>query len=164
MIVRDMEARLERLETMRAAHIHVLSETPEEDAWRKMEAWAKPKGLLERDVGTRVFGRNTFPTDNPEPHGYEFFLTVGPNTEPEGEIDIRQIPGGPYAVYRFENLNNIRKAWEHLWNWIKNAKHDHIGWQKGEHGWYNGFEEHTNWYEKKPPNEWIFDLWVQLKE
>lgn len=48
---------------MRAAHIHVLSETPEEDAWKKMEAWAKPKVLLEK--GNRVFGRNTYPTDNP---------------------------------------------------------------------------------------------------
>ena len=41
----------------------VLSETPEEDAWKKMEAWAKPKGLLEK--GASVFGRNTYPTDTP---------------------------------------------------------------------------------------------------
>ena len=52
---------LERLETMRAVHIHVLSETPEEDAWKKMVAWAKPKGLLEK--GNCVFGRNTYPTN-----------------------------------------------------------------------------------------------------
>jgi len=43
-----------------------------------MEAWAKPKGLLEKDIGTRVFGRNTYPTDNPEPHGYEFFADYQP--------------------------------------------------------------------------------------
>jgi hypothetical protein len=48
---------------MRTAHIHVLSETPEEDALKKMEVLAKPKGLLEK--GTGVFGRNTYPTDNP---------------------------------------------------------------------------------------------------
>ena len=59
-IARDLKARIERLETLRTAHIHVLSETPEEDAWNKMEAWAK--GLLEK--GARVFGR--YPTDNPE--------------------------------------------------------------------------------------------------
>ena len=72
---RDLKVRIERLETLRAAHVHVQSETPEEDAWKKMESWAKPKGLFEK--GARVFGRNTYPTDNPEPHGYEFFLTVG---------------------------------------------------------------------------------------
>ena len=90
-----------------------MSETPEEDAWKKMVAWAKPKGLFEK--GARVFGRNIYPTDNPEPHGYEFFLTVGRNIGPDGDIDIRQIPCGVYAVLRFKNLDNIGNAWEHLW-------------------------------------------------
>jgi len=159
----DMEVRLERLEAMRAAHAHAFSEMPERDAWSKMETWAKPKGLLEEGVGTRVFGRNTYPTNNSEPHGYEFFLTVGPSIEPEGDIDIREIPGGLYAVLRFKNLDNIGKAWERLWKWIKESKYKHIGWRKGEHGWCNGFEEHLNWLEESP-NQWIFDLWVQLKE
>ena len=60
-MARDMKVRIERLETMRAAHIHVLSETLEEDAWKKMEAWAKLIELLE--MRDRVFGRNTYPTD-----------------------------------------------------------------------------------------------------
>ena len=128
-MAKEMKVRIDRLETMRAAHIHVLSETPEEDAWKKMVAWAKPKGLLEK--GARVFGRNTYPTDNPEPHGYEFFLTVGPNIEPDGDIDIRQIPGGLYAVLRFKNLDNIGNAWEHLWNWIKENKYEYIQCRKG---------------------------------
>ena len=160
----DIKVRIDRLETMRAAHINVLSENPEEDAWKKMEAWAKPLGLLEKDIGTRVFGRNTYPTDNPEPHGYEFFLTVDCDIEPDGDIDIGQIPGGLYAVLQFKGLDNIRNAWEHLWNWIKENKYKHIGWQKGDHGWCDGFEEHINWYEGLSPKKWIFDLWVQLKE
>jgi DNA gyrase inhibitor GyrI len=44
-------------------------------------------------------------------HGYEFFLTVGRNIEPDGDIDIRQILGGLYAVFRFKNLDNIGNAW-----------------------------------------------------
>jgi hypothetical protein len=51
-----------------------------------------------------------------------------------------------------------------LWKWIEESGYEHVGWQKGEHGWVNGFEEHLNWDEQKPQNEWIFDLWVQLKE
>jgi DNA gyrase inhibitor GyrI len=141
-----------------------LSETPEEDAWKKIVAWAKPRGMLEKSAGTRVFGRNTYPTNNPEPHGYEFFLTVGPKAEPEGDIKIKNIPGGLYAVLRFENLENMGKAWRDLWEWIEKSGYDHIGWQKGENGWFNGFEEHLNWHENKPTIEWIFDLWVQLKE
>jgi len=162
--VKEMEVRLQKLETMRAAHAHALSDTPEEDAWKKIEEWAKPKGLLEDGVGTRVFGRNTYPTDSPEPHGYEFFLTVSPDVEPEGEIEMGEIPGGLYAVLRFRNLDKIGSAWQQLWKWIEESGYEHVGWKKGEHGWVNGFEEHLNWHEKKPQNEWVFDLWVQLKD
>ena len=160
----ELKVRLERLETLPIAYTHVLSETPEEDAWRKIEAWAKPRGLLEKNAATRVFGRNTYPTNNPEPHGYEFFLTVSPDIKPEGDIKMGEIPGGLYAVLRFKNLSNITEAWEYLWRWIEDNKYEHVGWQKSEHGWVDGFEEHLNWYEKKPPSEWIFDLWVQLRE
>jgi hypothetical protein len=38
-------------------------------------------------------------------NGYEFFLTVGRDIEPDGDIDMRQ--GGLYAVLRFKNLENI---------------------------------------------------------
>ncbi|MDD5704173.1 MAG: GyrI-like domain-containing protein [Dehalococcoidales bacterium] len=112
-----------------------MSETPEEDAWKKMVAWAKPKGLLEK--GAR--GRNTIRLTTR--HGYEFFLTVSRNIEPDGDIELRQIPGGLYAVLRFKNLDNIGNAWEYLWNWIRENKYESIGMQKGDHGWYKGFEE-----------------------
>jgi len=158
-----MEVRVERLETMRAAHVHAFSETPEEDAWRKMEAWAGPNGLLEEGSGARVFGRNTYPTDNPEPHGYELFLTIGAEVEPAGAVEIGEIPGGLYAALRFKNLENMRMAWERLWKWMEESEYEHAGWKKGEHGWVDGFEELLNHHEKSQ-NEWVFDLWVRLKE
>ena len=71
----EPEVRIERLGPLRTACAHSLSETPEEDVWKRIGAWAKPKGLLEEGVGTRIFGRNTYPTDNHEPHGYELFIT-----------------------------------------------------------------------------------------
>ena len=160
----EPEVRIERLGPLRAARAHILSETPEEDVWKRIKAWAKPKGLLEEGVGTRIFGRNTYPTDNPEPHGYELFITVGPDIEPEDDIKIMEIPGGLYAALRFKNLNKIREAWDYLWNWINESRYEHIGWKKLENGWVNGLEEHLNWYENKPPDQWTLDLWVQLKE
>ena len=159
-----MEVRLERLETMRAAYVHVLSDTPEEDAGKKMMDWARPKGLHKESVGARLFGRNTYLTDNPEPHGYEYYLTIGPDIKPEEEIETREILGGLYTVLRFKNLYGIREAWQHLWTWMKKSEHKHAGWKKGEHGWVNGFEEHINWREEKPQTESIFDLWAKLKE
>ena len=157
------DVRIERLETLRVATTHVLSQRPEEDAWTKLESWAGPRGLLARE-GARVFGRNTFPTDAPEPHGYEFSLTVDRDVESEGDVVIGEIPSGEYAVLRFTDLSRIRDAWQRLWGWIQASEHDHVGWMKGEHGWVNGFEERLDWRDPKPPNEWTFDLWVQLKE
>ncbi len=159
-----MEVRLERLEIMRAAYTHAFSDTPEEDSGKKIREWAKSKGLMEKGIGARLFGRNTYPTDKPEPHGYEFYLTVGPNIESEGDIKIREIPSGLCAVLRFGNLDKIGEAWKKLWKWIEESDYEHAGWKKCEHGWVDGFEEHLNWQEEEPRTEWMFDLWVQLKE
>ncbi len=148
---------------MRAAHVHAFGESPEEDAWRKMEAWAGPQGLLEEVSGTRVFGRNTYPTTESEPYGYEFFLTVGPDVELGEGIDVYEIPGGLCAVLRFEGLDNIGEAWERMWDWIGGSGHDLVGWWKEEHGWCDGFEENLTPLEKDPA-KWVFDLWVQLEE
>ena len=72
--------------------------------------------------------------------------------------------GGLYAVLRFKNLDNIGNAWEHLWNWIRENKYEYIGMQKSDNGWCNGFEGRLIGMKGWPPNEWVFDLWVQLRE
>jgi len=162
--LREMKVRLERLKTMRAFYTHAFSDTPEEDARKRILEWAKSKGLMEKSIGARLFGRNAYPTDKPEPHGYEFYLIVDSDIKPEGDIKTREIPGGLYAVLRFKNLYKIREAWEKMWKWIEESEYEHVGWKKGEHGWVDGFEEHLNWQEEKPQTEWTFDLWVQLKE
>jgi DNA gyrase inhibitor GyrI len=158
-----MEVRIERLDSMRAIYTHVLSDTPEEDAMKRIIAWAVSRGLLQADVKPRLFGRNSYPTDNPEPHGYECYLTVHSERKPERDIDVAAIEGGVFAVLRFKNLFKIQEAWQQLWDWMKKQKYEHKGLTKGKHGWVNGFEEYLNWYEHKPPDEWIFDLWLQLK-
>ncbi len=148
---------------MRAAYVCSLSATPEEDAAKKLMEWAKAKEMLGKS-GMRLFGRNTYPTDKPSPHGYEFYLTIDNRAEECGGIETADVPGGLYAVLRFKSLENIGFAWKKLWNWIENNGYEHIGWQKGKNGWVSGFEEQVNWQEQKPKTEWIFDLWVQLKE
>ena len=95
-----MEVRIDRLETLRVANTHVISDSPEEDAWHKMSAWAIPRGLFEKGLGTRVFGRNTYPTNETEPHGYEFFLTIDSGIEPEDDIEVKEITGGLYRTGR----------------------------------------------------------------
>ena len=163
--MKEMKVRLERLETMNAAHTHVLCKTPEEDAKRKIIDWAKRNGVIRKE--TRLFGRNTWPTDNPEPHGYEFFLTITQDIKPEGEIDLKIIPGGLYAVLRFTGLQKSEEAYNMLGKWLEESKYEYIGFRKEEHGWIYCYEEHINWQEdsnRNPQNEWIFDLLIQLKE
>ena len=159
-----MQVRLERIDPLPAVYAYAFSDSPEEDATKKLMDWTKSRGLMENNSVSRLFGRNTYPTDKSEPHGYELYLTVEGAIEAEGDIKSGAIPGGLYAVMRFKNLYRIGEAWEKLWKWIETSEYEHVGWKKGENGWVGGFEEQVNWKEQKQHTDWVFDLWVQLKE
>ncbi|MFW9938838.1 MAG: GyrI-like domain-containing protein [Candidatus Thorarchaeota archaeon] len=159
--------KLERLKSMRAVYFYALSDTPEEDAWKKAESWAKNSGLFKTSKKPRIFGRNIYPTENPEPHGYGYFITITPDTKIEKAISIRIIPGGLYAVARCEGFEEIGKQWELLWKWVNQSKYKYIGETKSEYGFELGFEEHLNWYPfmvEKSTKTPIFDLMLQLCE
>ena len=94
----EWHVQIQQIESIRAAFTHSLSETPEEDAWKKIGSWAKIKGLHKKSAGTRLFGRNTYPTDDPEPHGYQLFLTIYQTVEPGEGIEFDEIPGGTTAT------------------------------------------------------------------
>jgi DNA gyrase inhibitor GyrI len=159
-----MSVRLKRIGAIHAICAYALSDTPEEDAKKKIMAFAKSKSLIDKNSVSRLFGRNTYPTKNPEPHGYEYYLTSETNFEPEEDLEENEIPSGLYAVLRFKNLYKIGAAWTKLLKWIDDSPHEHVGWNKGKHGFVGGFEEHLKWKEEKPYTEWLFDLWVKLKE
>jgi effector-binding domain-containing protein len=147
---------------MSAAYVHSMNANPEEEALKNIFAYAENNGLT--NARNRLFGRNTYPTDKPEPHGYEYFLIQdGPISE--GEIDVaREVPGGLYAVAEIKNLYNLVEGWQKLFSWIETSGYEPVGVVKGEHGWVNSaFEELVNWWENKEPAEWVFQLWVQLK-
>lgn len=158
------DVKLERIKVLNAICAYALSDSPEEDAKEKIMTYAKSKGLTEKTNLSRLFGRNTYPTKNPEPHGYEFYLTHEKALEPEGDLEASQIPSGLYAVLKFKNLYKIAEAWAKILKWIETNPHESVDWIKGDHGWVGGYEEHLNWKEEKPPTEWIFKLWVKLKE
>ncbi len=157
------EIKLERLKPMLAAYTHAQSSTPEEDAQKRIFKYAETNGLLQK--GARLFGRNTYPTDKPEPHGYEYFLTLEKAIEGTDEVAIKEFPGGLYAVLRIKSLFNIAEGWKTLFERVQKSGYEPVGLLKDEHGWINAaFEEHLNWQDTKPPSEWVFDLLVQLKE
>ncbi|GAH38481.1 unnamed protein product, partial [marine sediment metagenome] len=152
---------LKELDTMRAAFFHSLSNTPEEDAWSKAESWGKKKGLLLEDSSVRIFGRNIYPTENPEPHGYGIYVTVQPITRVELEIPVRSIPKGLYAVVKCNGVEEMSFKWPELWKWVENSEYQYIGETKGEYGFELGFEEYLNWHStlvEKSESKMIFDL------
>ena len=160
----DPDFRIERLSSAQAAYINASGASPEEEALTKIIVWAKTKNIAP-ESGIHLLGRNTYPTDKPEPHGYEYYLTLNNPLTPEEGIKIKTFQGGLFAVLRFKNLFIMQEAWVSLMKWVKENKHQEVGVIKTENGWVNsGFEELINWEETIPPSEWIFDLWLQIKE
>jgi DNA gyrase inhibitor GyrI len=60
-------------------------------------------------------------------YGYEFWIKVGPEAEPEGNVRIGEFFGGTYAVARCEVLGDpgktIPSRWQALAEWCKNNHH-----------------------------------------
>ena len=148
------------LPAMKAAKAYSLSQTPEEDALKKITAYAAANGLA-----GRLFGRNIYPTSQPEPHGYEYCLTFEGNIEPSGEVTVAEVQGGLYAVLEIKNLFTIGEGWQKLLSWVQANGYETVGVVKGEHGWVNSaYEELVDWQHQKPPEEWVLHLYVQLRQ
>lgn len=163
--VKEMEGRIERLTAVHAVYIHSYGDNSGETAAKQIVEWASTNGLIGK-VTTRLFGRNTYPIDKIHPTGYECYLTVDDVKEKRNYagVELRELPAGLYAVLRFRDPRNIDFAWKKLWDWIEENGYEYAGWKKGEYGWVNGLEEYVNWQEQKFPTEWLFDLWVAIKE
>jgi DNA gyrase inhibitor GyrI len=127
----ELEVRIVKLEPMRVASVYGFGESPERQAWEKLVAWAGPKGLLDDAEKHRIFGFNN---PNPSPgspnYGYEFWIVVGPDVEPEGDVRIVDFAGGLYAVTRCEELSKIGQLWQRLAAWQENSEY-----RSGSHQW-----------------------------
>jgi AraC family transcriptional regulator len=154
----ELDVRIVKLEPMRVASAHAYSASPEHGAMEKLIAWAKPKGLLENPGKHRVFGFN-----NPDPspgspnYGYEFWIVVGPDVEPEGEIKIKDFSGGLYAVTRCEVKNpweDIPTTWRRLAAWRENSKY-----RGANNQW---LEEHLS--PLGSSDEFVLDLYLPIAE
>jgi DNA gyrase inhibitor GyrI len=122
------------LTRMRVASAWAFGGGPEDAAWAKLDAWARPLGLLDAP-GARVFGfNNPNPSEGSPNYGYEFMVTVGPEVEPGPEIRIGELPGGKYATMpatvETDPGTDIPAAWRRLDQWV--AQHGH---RMGHHQW-----------------------------
>jgi DNA-binding transcriptional ArsR family regulator/DNA gyrase inhibitor GyrI len=123
----DMKVEIDRLEPMRVASFHALSEAPEEEAAKMLVEWAQPRGLLEDPEEHPVYGFN-----NPDPkpgdrvRGYEFWIRVYPDFEADDAV-VKDYPGGLFAVSRVfvkDPWTDIPAAWGRLVDWVGASEHE----------------------------------------
>lgn len=111
----DLEVRIVELPPLHYLAAYGFGREPEAQAWEKLLAWMKRRGL-------GFAGRRTFGFNNPSPapgspnYGYEQWLTVEPGQEPEGDLRLGHFAGGLYAVARCAGVPNP-ELWGRLVQW-----------------------------------------------
>ncbi len=157
----ELNVRIVKLEAMRVASLYGFGPQPEEQAWQKLEAWAKPRGYLDDLEQHRIFGfNNPNPSHSTPNYGYELWIMVGEDVEPEGEVRILEFRGGLYAVTHladpFTNpYQTIPEGWKQLSMWVEDSPH-----KPASHQW---LEEHLRTPET-PAGSWSLDLYLPISE
>ena len=152
----ELEVKIVHMEPMRVACAHAFGESPEAEAWERILAFAKAKGIDPREA--RFFGFNN---PNPSPgspnYGYEQWITVAPEVEAAGEIVIKEIPARLYAVTQFKGLSNIGEVWKQLVLWFEDSPY------KQPSHWHECLEELLT-PPDVPPEEYVFKLYLPITE
>ncbi|MFW9854299.1 MAG: effector binding domain-containing protein [Candidatus Thorarchaeota archaeon] len=157
--VSNLDVRIVELDPMRVASVQAISKSPENDAWKKIQPWAEKLGLFDDLEKHPVFGfNNPDPSPGKEEYGYEFWVRVEPEIEPEGEIEVKEFSGGLYAVTTTRlivNDDNIIPAWKQLGEWVKESK-------EYDFGEFPCLERALN--PRASPENLILDLYCPIKE
>ena len=152
----EMDVRIVRLEPIRVAAVLGFGASPEGLAWDKMTAWLKTSHLLEDGRTHRFFGfNNPSPSAGSPNYGYEVWVTVDAPVQPEGEMAVKDFPGGLYAVTRCKGVDNIFPTWQQFVRWREESRY-----HMASHQW---LEEHFGALEL-PPEEFELDLYLPIAE
>jgi AraC family transcriptional regulator len=154
------DVKIHRLKPFRIASVHAYGNQPEDLAWEKLESWAKARGFLDHPDQHRIFGfNNPSPSPGSPNYGYEFWMVVGPDVEAEGEVSIKEFPGGLYAVMRWDGEGDpnetIPAVWRELVSWREKSPY-----QSARHQW---LEEHLR-PAGASEGEFLLDLYLPIAE
>jgi DNA gyrase inhibitor GyrI len=151
----ELNVRIVKLEPMRVASVQGFGAGPENQAWAKLHAWAGKKGYMADLKSHRFFGFN-----NPEPapgspnYGYEQWMTVTLEVEPDGDARIKTFHGGLYAVTSCK-LGKITETWKKLVLWREGSRY-----KRGHHQWLEEcLAPFTNTGDEEP-----FDIYLPIVE
>ena len=122
----DIDVRITVLEPMRIASALGFGENPEDEAWDKLFCWAREQGLLSRLDEHRFFGFNhPGPSAGSPNYGYEQWMTVGPGAKENNDVEIKEFPGGVYAVTRCR-FENLPATWQRFVAWREDSKYQYV--------------------------------------
>jgi DNA gyrase inhibitor GyrI len=120
----QIDVRIVELPAMRLISAYGYGPEPEGVAWEKLQAFAKSHGFFMQDKALTTYGFNN---PNPSPgspnYGYEIWMPVSPDIQPEGDLRIVEFCGGLYGVTTFKDLNKIGAVWSALVKWRENSKY-----------------------------------------
>jgi DNA gyrase inhibitor GyrI len=154
------EVRIVDLPDLRAISALGYGPSPETEAFEIVGRFCAEHGIDPQDGTHEYFGFN-----NPDPspgspnYGYEVWLTVAGEVavDPDDEVEIKDVPGGRYAVYRFTGLQNIGEAWRSFVRWFEDSGH------RPGRNWETCLEQ-LRTPQERPIEEWEFDLYLPVAE
>lgn len=152
---KDKEIRIVELPRLRVAWVIGFGSSPEAQAWEKMTAWMQQQHLFE--TSPRLFGfNNPNPSAGSPNYGYEVWVTVGPDVQPQGEIGIKEFEGGLYAVARHAGSPEfLPGAWQNLLAWVEASRYS-----PSHHQW---LEEHLHLPNIPDFENMVFDLYLPVQ-
>jgi DNA gyrase inhibitor GyrI len=160
-----LDVRIVKLEPMRVASFWGFGKNPEDEAFTKLDAWAGPRGLFADPEAHPIFGfDNPLPSAGSPNYGYEVWIKVGPEAEPEGDMRILEFHGGLYAVTRCEvpkgDYDVIGTTWKALNTWREDSKY-----KCGAHQWLEKSVLIPQWNSPMEPGiEFTMDLYLSIVE
>jgi len=117
----ELDVRIVHLEPLRVASALGFGPNPEELAWKQILDFADARGLLGRP-GVRFLGfNNPSPSPGSPNYGYEQWITVGPEVAGTEKIEVKEFPGGLYAVARCHGVPEIGPTWKALLAWLEDS-------------------------------------------
>ncbi|MCE7746100.1 MAG: ArsR family transcriptional regulator [Candidatus Heimdallarchaeota archaeon] len=121
----ELEVQFIRLLPMRVVSFQAVSETPENDAWKKLREWAEPKEYFDDLDKNPIYGfNNPDPSPGKKEYGYEFWLVVDQDFTSD-EVTVKDVPESFNVVTRCnveDPARDIGEAWKKILQWIKKHK------------------------------------------
>ncbi len=119
-----LNVRIVKLGVMKVASFQAAGASPEMDAFKALNDWAYPKGLLHDLVKNPLFGFDSpLTVEGRKTRGYECWIKVPPDLKPEPNIVLKEFAGGVYLVATCSTFGNpeltIPKTWSNLHRWAQ---------------------------------------------